>query len=159
MCNISLFPADVRDTVADRVRKAIGGGQVQNGPFTFCLLLYADPALQPSAAHPSFMTDIPEVGWAGIWVYTGEAISGKTTESYGVEPGEITPTVGYSHIKPGMWGGRFGGGVLLPNHSHPGDRIRLGIQMSTPGGAYGAQLSFVLTRQGVRDIVVSRLGR
>lgn len=105
------------------------------------------------------MTDIPGVGWSGLWVYQGAGISGRITESYGLVPGGIAPRVVHAQLRRGSWGGRFGGGVPLPTGSHPGDRVRLGIQIATPDGAYGAQINFTLTRRSPIDITVSPLSR
>lgn len=152
VCNTSMFPTNVREKVASRLRQAIGGGQVQNGPFTFCVFLYADPQVQPNAEHPSLMTSIPGVGWSALWVYHGANIRENTIESYGLAPDQVTPKAGYSSLQRGDWGGRFGGGVPESKDSRPGDRVRLGIQMDTPEGAYGAEIAFTTTGKGVSDI-------
>jgi hypothetical protein len=155
VCDPSIFPTDIRSQVEARVRQAIGGGQIRSGPFSFCVLLYADAALQPHADHPSRMTDIPGVGWTGLWVYRGKALSGNITESWGFAPGGIKPTAGHYRLEPGNWGGRFGGGVPLPEGSRPGDQVRLGIRIATPDGTYGANITFTLTGQGITNVSVS----
>ncbi|MDF2627745.1 MAG: hypothetical protein K0R39_1576 [Symbiobacteriaceae bacterium] len=123
------------------LRQALGGGQFQSGPFLFCLFLYADPAFQPNANHPSRMTDVPGVGSAALWVYQGSEVGGRFAESHGVLPGGTQPRAGYDRIRPGDWGGRFGG-LVLPKGSRPGDRVHLAIRMSAPVETYGGQISF-----------------
>lgn len=154
VCNTSIFPPDIRERVASRVSQAIGGRQVQNGPFIFCVFLYADPLIQPNADHPSRMSAIPGIGWSALWVYQGADIQGEITESYGLAPGQVTPKVRYSRLRRGDWGGRFEGGVPLLTKL-PGDRVRLGIKMDIPTGPFGADLAFTLTGDGVTEITAS----
>jgi hypothetical protein len=101
VCDTSIFPVDVRDQVESRVRQVTGSGQIQSGPFNFCLLLYADSNLQASGNHPSRMTNIPGVGWSGLWIYQGKEISGNITQAHGSLPDGIMPTTGYYRLRPG----------------------------------------------------------
>ncbi len=134
-----------------------GAAYVQDGPFTFFLTLYSDAGLQPIGSpksHPrgaSFISDVPEVGWRALWLYTGPAIEGTHGEYYmrefwgtlGSGPG-IAPVSAYRTLSAGMSGGRAGGGVLLPKSAQAGDEIEIEIKLTTQDGSYGAVLSFEL---------------
>lgn len=120
VCNTSMFPTNVREKVASRIRQAIGGGQVQDGPFTFCVFLYADPLVQPNASHPSLMISIPGVGWSALWVYHGANIRGNTIESYGLAPDQVTPKLEYTSFSVAT--GEVGSGVGCLS---PGTRDRV----------------------------------
>lgn len=156
-CDITFFSASPQANVIARLRTAVGGGQIEQGPFTFCLILYADPTLRSpgQAWHPSMTSAIPGIGAMALWVYHGPGIEGRITQSFGPLPDGVRPISGYYQLQNGQSGGRIGGGVLLPTGSRPGDSVELGTIVETPAGNYGAKITFTVADQGVKEVLVS----
>ncbi len=131
---------------------SVGGGTVQNGPFTFCLWIYRDPSLNQNPVTPSLYSDMNGYGAYLYWVYNGkEDLPGPVTEWWGVEP-NLQALNTYARIKPEAQGGRSGGiwlpgGFFISGQSQAGETQKLIIQVSTPGKTYGAALSFTLRGQ------------
>lgn len=158
VCALDGFPELTRRTVNRQIEAAVGGGEVQDGPFTFCLILYADPSLRSKseADHPSRASDIPGIGWTAVWVYQGPGLVGEIPVAYGALPDGVEPRASYRVLEDGEAGGRTGGGVVLPDGAGAGDRVELGINLDTPEGIHGARIAFTLADHGVEQIAVRR---
>lgn len=146
----------------------LGGGTVQDGPFTFDLRIFQDPTLTSQPVAPSLYSDLPGFGSYLYWSYTGTEVIGPVTTYWGTEPQvEQLLQATYSLVRVGSSGGRTGGiilpgGPMQPGQSKVGDREHLVLKVTTPSGEYGGVLAFTL-KQGTNglepvDISVEALG-
>lgn len=130
----------------------LGGGSVQDGPFTFDLRLFRDPAFTPQPVAPSLYSDMQGWGAYTYWTYTGSEVIGPVTTYWGTEPQvDQLLQATYSLVAIGSSGGRTGGillpgGSMIPGRSQAGDRERLVLKVTTPRGDFGAVLLFTLQR-------------
>ncbi len=128
----------------------LGGGKVQDGPFTFDLRLYRDPQLTSQPLAPSLYTDMEGFGAYTYWSYNASEVIGPVTTYWGIESHlEQLLQATYSSAANGSTGGRSGGillpgGPLVPGNSQVGDRERLVLKVVTPNGSYGGVLLFTL---------------
>jgi len=129
------------------------GGQVKDGPFTFCLVLYSDARLQPTSDHPGLMSEVPGIGLAALWFYDGPSGEGPVVQSLGLMPGPLQPIAQFHALQKGASGNRFGG-VLLPYHSKPGDQVEWGVRVTTPKGAFGATIRATLSEHSIHRVSV-----
>jgi hypothetical protein len=131
----------------------IDGGTVLDGPFTFDLRLIRDPSLTRQPVAPSLFSDMEGFGTYMYWSYTGSEVMGPVTTYWGTEPQvDQLLQATYAQVQMGSSGGRTGGillpgGSVMPGQSKAGDRERVVLKVSTPGGDHGAVLLFTL-KQG-----------
>lgn len=125
---------------------------VEDGPFTFMIGFYEDPALdskpRTDRLGARYHSDIIGLGIRATWAYHGLAIGSEDApieiqQLFGALPGLI-PSAGYNHLSVGQTGGRQRGGVVLPRGSRAGDRVEVVIVITTPDAKYGAVLGFTL---------------
>lgn len=131
----------------------LGGGTVQDGPFTFDLRLYRDPRLTRAPVAPSMYSDMEGIGAYMYWFYMGSEPVGPVETYLGTLPQlDQLLQATFDSIRLGSSGGR-NGGILLPGgsfitgESRPGDHVRVALKVTTQQGDYGALLAFNL-RQG-----------
>ena len=132
----------------------IGGGTLQNGPFSFELRLFQDPTLNQHPVATSLYSDLNGFGEYMYWTYMDMDTIGPVETYWGTLPHyfDQLQQATYPSIGRGSNGGRTGG-VLLPGgsfisgESKAGDRVRVALQVVTPNGKYGAMLEFTL-KQG-----------
>lgn len=156
VCDVSIFPSEIRGELSFRVEHAIGGGQVKSGDFTFCTFIYSDPALQPTNSAPSQISSVPGVGWTAMWVNKGKSIAGTVTESYGILPDQLTPKAQYDGIAFGQAGGRIGGGIPVSTNGRSDQVTELAIELMIPhSGPLGGKLTFRQSPHGIKEIAVS----
>ncbi len=135
----------------------LGGGAVQDGPFTFDLRLFRDPTLTLQPLSPSLYSDLQGCGAYMYWSYTGTEVIGPVTTYWGTQPHvEQLLQATYSSVSTGSTGGRTGGillpgGAMIPGHSQAGDREQLVLKVVTPNGDFGAILLFTL-QKGARGL-------
>jgi hypothetical protein len=156
VCDVSLFPSEIRRELSFRVEHAIGGGQVKSGDFTFCTFLYSDPSLKPTNSVPSQISSVPGVGWSAMWVNQGKAIDETVTESYGILPDQLTPKARYDGVAYGQAGGRIGGGIPFSTNGRSDQVTELAIELQFPHSRpLGGKLSFRQSLHGIEDIAAS----
>jgi hypothetical protein len=166
---LDLFEAALPVTAAQPTpANAIGGGTVEDGPFSFDLRIIQDPSLRREPVAPSLYSDLEGFGSYMYWSYTGSEVIGPVTTYWGTEP-QVDQLLQATHalVQIGSSGGRTGGillpgGSMMPGQSRAGDRERLVLKVTTPGGDYGAVLLFTL-KQGAdgfepADISVQVMG-
>lgn len=124
-------------------RGVIGGGEVQNGDFTFNIWLYCDESLRPDD-----MEHYSELGGLGVftrWRYTGPRIEGEFWDMVGVDP-DVRMVTG-SPMLPNS-GASMGMGLQLPDEpaemALSGEAIRFMVAVQSTDGVYGAELAFKL---------------
>lgn len=131
----------------------VGGGTVQDGPFTFDLRIFQDPTLTQQPVAPSLYSDMEGFGAFMYWSYTGSDVIDPVTTYWGTEPKvDQLLQATFSLVRVGSAGGRTGGillpgGPMFPGQSTAGDRERVVLRVTTPGGDFGAALLFTL-KQG-----------
>ncbi len=141
----------------------LGGGAVQDGPFTFDLRLHRDPAFGANPVAPSLYSDLEGIGLYSVWRYEGPDLAAPVAVYWGVEPAssELLSQAGEKGVKDGDSDGRDGG-LILPQGSRAGDGVRAILKIETAGKTYGAVLSFTLKEgeQGLEpaDVAVQPLG-
>lgn len=132
----------------------IGGGTVQDGPFSFDMRLFLDPTMNQQPIATSLYSDLNGIGAYMYWFYQGSDIIGPVETYWGTLPSlDQLQQDTYPSISHGSSGGRIGG-ILLPGdlflsgESKVGDHILVGLKVVTPQGKYGGVLGFTL-KQGV----------
>ena len=166
---LDLFEAALPVTAAQPTpAHAVGGGTVQDGPFSFDLRLIQDPSLTQQPVAPSLYSDLEGFGSYMYWSYTGSEVIGPVTTYCGTEP-QVDQLLQATHalVQIGSRGGRTGGillpgGSMMPGQSRAGDRERVVLKVTAPNGDYGAVLLFTL-KQGAdgfepKDISVELMG-
>jgi len=127
----------------------IGGGEVQNGDFTFNIRLYCDERLRPD--DPEHFSDLAGLGVYSRWTYRGPKIEGEFWDMFGVAP-DVRMATGSPMLYNS--GASMGEGLRLPDE--PGgawqiaelvrneEPIRFVVKVQSIDGVYGAELSFKL---------------
>jgi hypothetical protein len=126
----------------------IGGGTVQDGPFTFFLWLFRDPTMNRQPTITSLYSDLNGVGVYQSWVYRGPDLN-AAVQVYGGTLPQLDLIMEYPSLTSGQGDGRMGGvvlpgGFVMPGKSHAGDQVQIAMKVVTPQGEYGAVLAFVL---------------
>lgn len=129
--------------------RVIGGGNVQNGDFTFYLWLYCDEKLSPQD-----MDHFSDLGGLGVyvrWNYSGPKIEGNFWDMVGVEP-DVRMVTGSPMLSNS--GASMGMGLQLPDEPavqwevselvRSGEPIRFVSKVQSIDGIYGAELVFRL---------------
>lgn len=146
----SPVPAISHNPLQPTPQDIIGGGTMQDGPFTFLLWLFRDPTLSLQPVTSSLYSDLDGIGVYLHWVYEGENSIGPV-ETFGGSPQFLMPfPMGtFARIESGSSGGRTGGIILgggygLPAEIKVGDQISLLLKVVTADGEYGAWLNFTI---------------
>lgn len=126
----------------------LGGGTVQNGPFTFFLWLFRDPTMNPQPAITSLYSDLNGIGAYQSWVYHGPNLNGPLQVYWGTLP-QLNLFVEYPMLTDGQGDARIGGvmlpgGFFMSGESHAGDHVQVVMKLVAPQGEYGAVLTFTL---------------
>jgi hypothetical protein len=150
VCTIDKFP-NLKHLSSQRRVEVLGGGEVQQGPFTFCLFLYTDP--EPVVLHPGRIEEIPDAYWAAFWRYDGSGTEARVSYRPMLSAPDVRQLA--YHLHQGDSGGQFAGGVRLPRNSHMNEQAKVGIRVDSIAAAYGAQLTFTLNRKRIDNISVS----
>lgn len=135
----------------------LGGGTINDGPFTFTLWVIQDPAFRHTPVAPSLYSDIEGRGIHWAWVYNGkEILTGPISEYWGlpfpkdlasVLPGGYIPqhpVAEFPRLEPG-WGGGGRHGIFISPRSRSTGLVKVGFFLITPKGPYGACIQFRLT--------------
>ncbi len=126
----------------------IGGGTIQNGPFTFFLWLFRDPTMNQHPDITSLYSDLNGFGIYKCWVYQGPDLSGPVHFYWGTVP-QLNEVMEYPALTDGQGDGGSGGillpgGFFMPGRSKPGDEVQVAMKVVTPQREYGAVLAFTL---------------
>lgn len=133
------------------LQQIVGGGIVEDGPFSFRLWIIKDSQFGHNPVTSSLYSDVEGRAVYMGWVYKGvEALSGPIFEYWGLPlPRWDALPSEYARAEPGWGGGRIVGihfsPDFLPASSPPEGPIKVGFLLITPDGPYGACIQFTLT--------------
>ena len=135
----------------------LGGGTVSDGPFIFDLRLFRDQGLSRNPVATSLYSDLEGIGTWMYWFYNGADAIGPVQTYWGTLPqADQLLQETYPSLLHGSSGGRNGGILLqgdsfIAGDSRPGHRVQVALKVVSPGGEYGAVLSFTL-KQGANGL-------
>ena len=129
----------------------LGGEVVQDGPFTFDLRLYRDPALGANPVTPSLYSDLEGIGVYAVWGYQGPDLPAPVTVFWGIEPDVSELLQQAQYVQDGVQAGDSdgrSGGIILPDGGRVGDVVQAILKIETDQETYGAVMSFTLKEGG-----------
>ena len=146
-CEITDTPSPPDLRMPPRPAAWMGGGLLDEGPFTFDLWLYCDPDLSLEGTGPL----LSEIGGLGVhlaWRYHGPEVTGSTKSFLGFSDDHEPRAVWEGGLSPGTVGS-FTGGVRsldgrLTEVVRSGAPVTFKIVVTIDDKPYGATLTFTM---------------
>jgi len=130
-------------------QESISSHIVQDGPFTFDFRFFRDVVFGKNPVASSLYSDLEGIGVYFVWEYHGPALPPPATVYWGIDPNIVELLQQYQYKENGIKDGDkngWTGGLILPEGSKVGDRIRAVVKIETKEKIYGAELWFTLQR-------------